>query len=190
MSRCSLGSPGRRRTPWSRRTWSGHTLRETHEGLADFHAAGRHSYVTGLLRNGASITEARELARHADVRMTMRYTHIGLEDQARALASLPAPGGCAQRLSSAPAVVSGHASAAADANDSGDASPENDEIPSGEGVSSLLVVASQELAFDVSSGGGGNCTRERCSASRFRAMYLRRWPPVLAGNGLEMFGTR
>ena len=65
---------------------------ETPEGVADFHASGRHSYVTGLLRNGASITEARELARHSDVRMTMKYTHIGLEDQARALASLPAPG--------------------------------------------------------------------------------------------------
>src|SRR2546428_737017 len=40
---------------------------ETPEGIADFHAAGRHSYVTGLLRNGASIVEAKELARHADV---------------------------------------------------------------------------------------------------------------------------
>lgn len=129
---------------------------ESEEGIADFHAAGRHSYVTGLLRNGASITEARELARHADVRMTMKYTHIGLEDQARALASLPAPGGSAQRLSSAPVVVSGHASAAADTNESEEARPVSDETPSGEGVSSSVVVASQELAIDVRSGGGGN----------------------------------
>ena len=64
----------------------------TKEGVADFHASGRHTYITGLLRNGASITEARELARHTDVKMTMKYTHIGLKDQARALASLPAPG--------------------------------------------------------------------------------------------------
>src|SRR5262245_12031357 len=64
---------------------------ETEAGIADFHASGRHSYVTGLLRNGASITEAKELARHADVRMTMRYTRIGLDDQARALAGLPMP---------------------------------------------------------------------------------------------------
>ena len=64
---------------------------ETHEGIADFHAAGRHSHITGLLRNGATLVEARELARHADVRMTMKYTHIGLEDQADALAGLPLP---------------------------------------------------------------------------------------------------
>ncbi len=64
---------------------------ETHEGIADFHAAGRHSHITGLLRNGATLVEARELARHADVRMTMKYTHIGLQDQADALAGLPAP---------------------------------------------------------------------------------------------------
>ena len=64
---------------------------ETAEGIADFHAAGRHTHITELLRNGAAIAEARELARHSDVRMTMRYTHIGLNDQARALASLPSP---------------------------------------------------------------------------------------------------
>ncbi len=59
--------------------------------VADFHAAGRHSYITQLIRSGASIVEAKELARHADVRMTMRYTHIGIDDQAKALASLPTP---------------------------------------------------------------------------------------------------
>jgi integrase len=67
---------------------------ETHEGIADFHAAGRHSHITGLLRNGATLVEARELARHADVRMTMKYTHIGLQDQADALAGLPNPNAC------------------------------------------------------------------------------------------------
>lgn len=75
---------------------------ETRDGVADFHAAGRHSYVTGLLRHGATLTEARELARHGDVRMTMKYTHIGLEDQARALAGLPAPSATWQRIGSAP----------------------------------------------------------------------------------------
>ena len=60
-------------------------------GVADFHAAGRHSYVTGLLRNGASLPEAKELARHSDVKMTMRYTHIGIADQAKALTVLPVP---------------------------------------------------------------------------------------------------
>lgn len=62
---------------------------ETPEGIADFHAAGRHTYITGLLRNGASLPEAKELARHSDVNMTMRYAHIGIQDRAKALASLP-----------------------------------------------------------------------------------------------------
>jgi integrase len=63
----------------------------TAEGFADFHAAGRHTYITQLLRSGASLPEAKELARHTDVKMTMRYTHIGIQDQAKAVAKLPAP---------------------------------------------------------------------------------------------------
>jgi site-specific recombinase XerD len=50
---------------------------DTPEGIADFHAAGRHSHITGLIRSGASIMEAKELARHADIRQTAKYTHIG-----------------------------------------------------------------------------------------------------------------
>lgn len=63
----------------------------TDRGIADFHAAGRHTHITELLRNGATLPEAKELARHSDVKMTMRYTHIGIEDQARAVAALPTP---------------------------------------------------------------------------------------------------
>jgi site-specific recombinase XerD len=61
----------------------------TADGIADFHAAGRHTYITQLLRSGASLPEAKELARHTDVKMTMRYTHIGINDQAKAVANLP-----------------------------------------------------------------------------------------------------
>ncbi len=64
---------------------------ETEEGLADFHAAGRHTHITGLLKSGVSLVAAKELARHSDVRMTMRYTHIGLADQATAVNRLPSP---------------------------------------------------------------------------------------------------
>jgi site-specific recombinase XerC len=64
---------------------------ETAEGVADFHAAGRHSHVTELFRSGASPTQVRELARHSDIRMTMRYTHVGLAEQAKALAGLTSP---------------------------------------------------------------------------------------------------
>jgi site-specific recombinase XerD len=61
----------------------------TAEGIADFHAAGRHSHITELLRNGATLPEAKELARHSDIRMTMKYTHIGIHDQAAAIKQLP-----------------------------------------------------------------------------------------------------
>ena len=61
----------------------------TKDGDADFHAAGRHTYITELLRNGTSLVVARELARHSDVNMTMRYTHIGLLDQAKGIQNLP-----------------------------------------------------------------------------------------------------
>jgi hypothetical protein len=136
---------------------------ETPDGIADFHAAGRHSHVTGLLRNGATLVEAKELARHADVRMTMKYTHIGLEDQAAALAGLPLPKPSATADRSEMGRDSGGASrrelsAAGTAADPGE-SPENEKTPAGAGVSSFPVSASQELAVDVRSGGGGNCTR-------------------------------
>ena len=62
---------------------------ETEDGIADFHAAGRHTHITGLLKSGVSLVEAKELARHSDVRMTMKYTHIGLDDQAKAVNQLP-----------------------------------------------------------------------------------------------------
>ncbi len=58
-------------------------------GIADFHAAGRHSHITELIRSGVSLAEARELARHSDIRMTMRYTHIGMDDKAKAIKQLP-----------------------------------------------------------------------------------------------------
>jgi hypothetical protein len=62
---------------------------ETEEGIADCHAAGRHTHITELLRNGASLPEAQKLARHSDIKMTMKYTHIGMDDQAKALGNLP-----------------------------------------------------------------------------------------------------
>lgn len=67
---------------------------EMEAGIADFHAAGRHTHITDLLRNGATLPEAKELARHSDVKMTMRYAHIGIEDQAQALRGLPVPESC------------------------------------------------------------------------------------------------
>jgi hypothetical protein len=69
-------------------------LYETHESITDFHATGRHSRITGLLRNRAMLVEARQRAQHAYVRTTMKYAHIGLQDQAEAAAGLPLPKTC------------------------------------------------------------------------------------------------
>ena len=60
----------------------------TNEGVADFHATKRHSHITELVRSGASLREVQKLARHSDVRITMRYTHIGMDDQANGLGQL------------------------------------------------------------------------------------------------------
>ncbi len=59
------------------------------DGIADFHAAGRHTQITELLRSGATLPEAQKLARHSDIHMTMKYAHIGIDDQAEAVANLP-----------------------------------------------------------------------------------------------------
>ncbi len=77
---------------------------ETPEGIADFHAAGRHTHITELLRNGDSLPEAKELAWHADVNMTMRYAHIGIDVRAKAIAKLPDW----QRIGSGSGVADGH----------------------------------------------------------------------------------
>lgn len=78
---------------------------QTEEGIADFHAAGRHTHITELLRNGASLPEVQRLARHSDIKMTMRYAHIGIEDQARALGQLPTS---ALQMRCISGVVEGH----------------------------------------------------------------------------------
>jgi hypothetical protein len=64
---------------------------ENEVGIAVFHAAGRHNHITELLRNGTSLPAATELARYSDVKMTMKYTHIGIADQAEQAANLPGP---------------------------------------------------------------------------------------------------
>ena len=94
---------------------------ETEAGVADFHAAGRHTHITELLRNGATLAEARELARHTDVRQTMKYTHIGIHDQAKALSGLPLPKvpeeateGSWQRIGSGTGVSSGQSVSTSD----------------------------------------------------------------------------
>lgn len=75
--------------------------------VADFHTSCRRTHITELLRNGATLPEAMNLALHSSVQMTMKYCHVGLDDQAKALASLPAPvSGSCQDMVRKPAVSS------------------------------------------------------------------------------------
>ena len=97
----------------------------TADGIADFHAATRHSLLTQLLRSGASLTQVSRLARHTDIKMTMRYTHVGIEEQATAIAKLPWQDGsglenCTQHIGSTRRVPSrlSESSAASDSGES------------------------------------------------------------------------
>jgi hypothetical protein len=47
--------------------------------------------VSGLLHKGATLVEAKERERHADLRMTMKHTHTGLQVHAAVLAGFPLP---------------------------------------------------------------------------------------------------
>ena len=54
----------------------------------DFHSL-RHTYVTMLIKSGASVKVCQELARHADPKLTMNvYTHLAVHDLARGLEGL------------------------------------------------------------------------------------------------------
>ncbi len=57
--------------------------------VADFHAL-RHTFITRLARANVPPKVAQTLARHSSITLTLdRYTHLGTDDQARALESLP-----------------------------------------------------------------------------------------------------
>ena len=57
--------------------------------MVDFHAL-RTTYITLVVKSGASVKEAQELARHSDPKLTMNvYTKLGVHDLAGALDRLP-----------------------------------------------------------------------------------------------------
>ncbi|MCA8916603.1 MAG: tyrosine-type recombinase/integrase [Planctomycetes bacterium] len=62
---------------------------ETEEGFADFHAL-RHTFITNLARAGVMPHQAKRLARHSSITLTMDYyTHTSIGDDALAVAKLP-----------------------------------------------------------------------------------------------------
>src|SRR5262249_37802012 len=103
----------------------------------------------GLVRNGATLVEAKELARHADVRQTMKYTHIGLEDRAQALAGLPVPFASAVpdglRIGCAPGGVSGQGMSPEVSGEFPNVRPSNEQAPAGPGLASSVVAKCHQL---------------------------------------------
>ena len=66
----------------------------------DFHAL-RHQFVSSLARAGVHPATAQRMARHSDINLTLtRYTHIGREDEKRAVEALPGLNGA--KLARAP----------------------------------------------------------------------------------------
>jgi hypothetical protein len=80
---------------------------ETEEGIADFHAAGRASHITEMLRSGADLVQVMKQARHSDVKMTLRYFKGNLSDQQQAVSKLPMPADLSQYIVSTVCGVSG-----------------------------------------------------------------------------------
>ncbi len=57
--------------------------------FADFHAL-RHSFITNVVKSGATAKESQVLARHSKVELTLGiYAHLGISDERRALENLP-----------------------------------------------------------------------------------------------------
>ena len=57
--------------------------------IVDFHAL-RHTFISNLARSGVHPKVAQQLARHSTITLTMdRYSHVKLDEQAKALAMLP-----------------------------------------------------------------------------------------------------
>jgi integrase/recombinase XerD len=76
---------------WMRRdlTVAGLAYQDAEGGIADFHAL-RHTYITEVVRAGASVKEAQTLARHKTPDLTFRvYAHARLQDLERTLERLP-----------------------------------------------------------------------------------------------------
>ncbi len=67
------------------------TYRDPDGRVADFHSL-RHRFVTELVNAGVAPKDAKELARHSSIILTMdRYAHIGVNDTAAAVAKLNLP---------------------------------------------------------------------------------------------------
>jgi integrase len=62
---------------------------QTENGCYRDFLALRQSFITAIWKTGASPDVVQALARHADIRMTMKYSHPSLDDRSEAIRKLP-----------------------------------------------------------------------------------------------------
>jgi len=75
--------------------------------FADFHAL-RHSFITNVVKSGATVKESQTLARHSKPELTLGvYTHIGISDERRALEKMPTVAGTDRQSNKAVALRTG-----------------------------------------------------------------------------------
>ncbi len=68
---------------------AGITYRDGSGRVIDFHAM-RHTFISNIVRSGASVKVCQELPRHRDPKLTLGvYTHLQVADKTKALNSLP-----------------------------------------------------------------------------------------------------
>lgn len=67
---------------------AGITYQDDDGNFRDWHAL-RHTYITRAWRSGASAATVQKLARHADIRQTMGYSHTGEWDEREAVDKTP-----------------------------------------------------------------------------------------------------
>lgn len=95
--------------------------------------------------------EATELARHADIRQTAKYTHIGMEDRAEALGNLPSPlasaaaAGCLHYVCNRGG-AQGRELSPGVGDAGGGEGPENEQAPAGPGLASSSDVTCRQVA--------------------------------------------
>ncbi|MEO8272339.1 MAG: hypothetical protein ABI557_21705, partial [Aureliella sp.] len=95
----------------------------------DFQALNCWSHITELLRSGATVPQAMELARHSDVRMTMRYTHVSIAEQARALSAMALPCQDCQDIVRKSSFTASHTSSSLDTEGQTEVAGKNEKSP-------------------------------------------------------------
>ncbi len=124
---------------------------------ADFHAVGRHTFITALGKNGVDLRTAQLLAGHSTPNVTAKYSHRNLSDLSEAVAKLPnlTAGGSGYTGVTRPGDATGHCPAPTD-------TPARKSNPGGQMTNPLETkrfdaVGHRQTPADTLAPGGGGC---------------------------------